>query len=369
MIKRKILIVSKFFYPENSPRSFRATELAKELARQGHKVTVITPRISDIHDKFEIEHKISIRNLGKPRWNNLKLKGTGIERLIRRALVRFPKLLFEFPDIQLIGLIKKALSYEQSYDLLISIAVPHPIHWGVAAVRSGKHPIAKVWVADCGDPYMGQENDSFKVPFYFKYVEKWFCRKADYLSVPTPGAIEGYYPEFRNKIKVIPQGFRFEDIKVKKSLYGRPYPEFAYAGMFIPGRRDPTELLSYLISLTKDFRFHIYTKTPALAKPFTDKSKGRVIIHQPIAREELLYELSGMDFMVNFENIGTKQTPSKLIDYAIIDKPILSVRTGELNTKVVDEFLVKKYQNRYQMIRDSYQIHKVTSKFLALLKN
>ena len=34
------LLVSVSFYPENSPRSFRATELAKELCRQGHKVLV-----------------------------------------------------------------------------------------------------------------------------------------------------------------------------------------------------------------------------------------------------------------------------------------------------------------------------------------
>jgi len=36
----KILIVSNAFYPEISPRSFRTTELAKELSRQGHKDTL-----------------------------------------------------------------------------------------------------------------------------------------------------------------------------------------------------------------------------------------------------------------------------------------------------------------------------------------
>ena len=36
----KILIITQAFYPGISPRSFRATELAKELARQGDDVTV-----------------------------------------------------------------------------------------------------------------------------------------------------------------------------------------------------------------------------------------------------------------------------------------------------------------------------------------
>lgn len=39
---KKILIVTNGYYPKNSPRSFRATEFAKELHRQGHQVTVIT---------------------------------------------------------------------------------------------------------------------------------------------------------------------------------------------------------------------------------------------------------------------------------------------------------------------------------------
>jgi len=36
MERKKILIVSASFYPENSPHSFRTTELTKEFARQQH---------------------------------------------------------------------------------------------------------------------------------------------------------------------------------------------------------------------------------------------------------------------------------------------------------------------------------------------
>ena len=136
--------------------------------------------------------------------------------------------------------------------------------------------------------------------------------------------------------------------------------------MFIPGRRDPTELLSYLITLEKDFRFHIYTKTPMLAKPFADKSKGKIIVHKPVSRMDLLYELSAMDFMVNLENFGAKQTPSKLIDYAIINKPILSIKTGELNTQIINEFLAGNYEHQYKVDKEQYRIEKVVDKFLAL---
>jgi hypothetical protein len=65
---------------------------------------------------------------------------------------------------------------ESGYDLLISIAAPHSIHWGIAWARKDGSPIAGIWIADCGDPFMGKENDTFRPPFYFRYLEKWFCQ-------------------------------------------------------------------------------------------------------------------------------------------------------------------------------------------------
>ena len=363
-----ILLVSNAFYPENSPRSFRTTELAKEFSRQGHQVTVITPWVPE-HDEFAKQHNFTIKDMGKIKWPAIAVKGSGLMRLFRRVVSRLANLLFAYPDIQFIPLLNTTLGQEKGYDLLISIAVPHPIHWGVAGAWRQQNPIARVWAADCGDPYMGQENDSFRPPFYFKYVEKWWCRKADYITVPTMGAKEAYYPEFRDKIKVIPQGFRFEDIRVKDEQGHRPYPVFAYAGMFIPGHRDPKEFLTWLVSLEQEFRFHIYTTTPQWIQPFMKAGKGRVVLHAPVPRQELLYELSGMDFMVNFENAGSKQTPSKLIDYAIINKPVLSVKTGNLDKTVVNEFLQGNYSHSLKIDREQYRIEKVAQQFLSLLNN
>src|SRR5690606_30622624 len=105
----------------------------------------------------------------------------------------------------------------------------------------------KNWIADCGDPFMGNK---FRTrAFYFKYVEKWFCRKADFLSVPIEGAIQAYYPEFKEKIKVIPQGFNFKDFAIPESVPNNPLPTFIYAGTFYPGLRDPTSFLEYLATL------------------------------------------------------------------------------------------------------------------------
>ncbi len=363
----KILIVSNAFSPEVSPRSFRTTELAKEFARQGHKVKVIT-HLADEQKDIANEFGIEFKDLGAHKWKPIGIKGSGLIRLWLRFWSRMLLWFFEYPNVELVILLKQALKDEGGYDLLISIAVPHPVHWGIARLRRKKGDIAKIWVADCGDPYMGQENDTFKPMFYFKFVEKWFCKKADYLAVPTEGAIQAYYPEFHQKIKVIPQGFKFEDIKVLPYHGEAEKIVFGYGGMFIPGRRDPSEFLNFLLQQTDlNYEFHIYTATPQFVQEFANKSNGKIKINTPIKREQLLTTLSAMDFVVNFENVGNKQTPSKLIDYAIIDKPILSIKTGELNENLVKQFLSKRYDSAFQIDNiEKYKIENVVSSFLSL---
>lgn len=361
------MIVSRSFYPDNSPRGFRTTELAKEFARQGHEVTVITPRKGMLHDAFEKEHHLLIKDMGRLSWSVPEIKGTGIQRLFRRAIVRFTGLWFEYPNIELIKLVRSSLKRESGYDLLISIAVPYPVHWGVASIHSEQRKVAKCWVADCGDPYMGAENDSFKRPFYFGLVEKWFSRKADFITVPTQGSLAGYYPEFRPKLKVISQGFRFEDVRVFDGTKVANQPTFGYAGNFIPNKRDPAEFLNHLISLEDDYRFYVYTSRKDLVLPYAARSRGRIIVQDPIPRLEVLFELSKLDFVVNFENAGSRQTPSKLIDYAILGKPVLSVVTGALNETVIAEFLKGNYEGRYFISNpDQYRIENVCKCFMDL---
>ncbi|MCZ8330804.1 MAG: glycosyltransferase [Flavobacterium sp.] len=365
-MSKKILLVSNGFYPENSPRSFRATELAKELVRQGNQVTVITHPRQGV-ETFCQQNGIAFKSLGNLTWAEPTAKGTGIIRLFWRVIVRMSLLLFEYPKIQLVFLVKKALKNETGYDALISIAVPYPIHWGVASIWSKK--IAKVWIADCGDPYMGQENDTFKPAFYFKWVEKWFCKKTDYLTVPTEKSVAGYYPEFHSKIKVIPQGFRFEDVQLFTGEKDNSKVVFGYAGMFIPGRRDPSEFLEFINTVESDkpFEFHIYTTTPQFVQPYI-KNNGRVILKELVPRDKLLFELSKMDFMVNFENVGNTQTPSKLIDYLIIEKPVLSIKYGDLNKQAVHQFLKADYTQKMLLPdRELYRIENVASKFTALI--
>ena len=325
MLVKKILIVSANFFPQISPRSFRTTELAGELARQGHDVTVIFPTGGRDYSQYELDFGLHIRNLGKLKWKEIDIKGGSIELKLRRAVRRGLNLLLEWPKIELMFLVSRMLKSEKGYDLLISIAVPFPIHWGVARVRTKTNKIADIWIADCGDPYMGDTTDSFRKLFYFKFVEKWFCRKADFITVPIEGAKSAYYPEFHKKIHVIPQGFQLDKLKLSEFKKNTNFPVFAYAGGFIPGKRDPGALLNFLSKFDGKFKFVVYTSQAGLLLPYQPLLKEKLEIRNTISREDLLAVLCGMDFLINLDNNTHTQLPSKLIDYSITGRPVLNV--------------------------------------------
>lgn len=365
MNKKKILIVSACFFPENSPRSFRTTELANEFARQGHEVVVCFPAGGADYSSYEMDHHLRIRDLGSLKWKSIELKGGTIQFALRRVIRRLLLNLFEWPDIELLFKVARLLKSESNYDILISVAAPHPIHWGVAKARRRDHEIARVWVADCGDPYMGDRMDTFRKLFYFKYLEKWFCRKADFITIPVKQAITGYYREFHEKIRIVPQGFRFDKSYLTDNVWNDPV-RFAYAGNLIPVKRDPKPFLEYLCSIEKDFRFVLFTSKVELILPYKEKLKDKLLIRDYVPRDLLLPELASMDFLVNFDNNTSVHSPSKLIDYALTGRPILNIK-ADFDPCIVSAFLNRDYSHAYVVENmEQYNIEKVATDFLSL---
>lgn len=372
MDKKKILIVSRSFYPENSPRSFRTTELAKEFARQGHQVSIILPERTFDMETFKSSYpNISIKEFGPLKFKPVILKGNGLLRLIRKIIQRTGALLFEYPDIQLLFQLPKVLIKGSGFDLLISIAAPHPVHWGVSRAIKKNPDLTKIWVADCGDPYMGVTLETFRKPFYFKYFEKDFCRRADFITVPTEGATDAYYPEFRKKIKIIPQGFDFSETLKENNGINNEVPTFAYAGsLATKGVRCPFLVLEYLKTVKQDFRFHIFSgAVNGILSGYKPSFGGKLIVHEKLDRLLLLNELKKMDFLVNFDNGTSKQLPSKLIDYALTQRPILNIYPLNPDYTLFDQFLKQDYSRQYYVNNlERYNIKNVVSEFIQLAK-
>jgi len=365
--KKKILLISNGFFPEISPRSFRATELAIEFARQGHDVTVYSKYRDYNYIEFLSRNKLKFHMWSKSKYLNFpEFKGK-VGKLITRSIKRFLLMLIEYPAIEDMFKVKNALKGESDYDLLISFAVPFPVHWGVTWARTKKHPISKVWISDCGDPYMGNLTDSFKKLFYFKYVEKWWCRKTDYISIPVESARPAYYKEFHSKIVVIPQGFNINDINIKGLYVQNPVPTFAYTGMFIPGVRDPREFLDHLVTINQPFKFFIYTKDLSLLQPYRDSLKENLIINDYIPRKELIIKIAKMDFLVNFDNNTNIQIPSKLIDYKFSGRPVFNI-PANFDVDIFNEFLNGNYTHAHEIGNISqFDIRNIALKFTSIV--
>ena len=367
-VQKKILIVSQAFFPENSPRSLRTTELVKEFARTGHNVTIITPRIESSHGAFEKEYGVEIKNMGNYSWKSITIKGKGIEMLLRRLVFRFSNLLFEYPSIQLLWLVKKVLKIESGYDLMISVAVPYPVHWGVAAVRTKANPIASVWIADCGDPYMGLETDTFKKVFYFSYLDRSFLKGADYVAVPIKEAINAYYKEFHYKFRVIPQGFTFPAII--NSSKDKKRPVFIYSGNVTSYTHYALPFFRYLVTLDIDFEFKIFTTTPEIFTDSLGAIQDKLTIKEYVDRAVLIQEFADADFLLHFPYEKNTQRSLKLIDYWYSERPVLHFDNTENARQLLVEFLHLNFIHAVPNPSiDDYRIEHVCEQFLALSSN
>lgn len=370
---KKILIVSHGFYPETTPRAMRATELAKEFARQGHTVTVITtPKAKEIFgfgqkNGFEIKLAEPV-NTAEINW----VTKNKFIYLLNRIIIRLSILLLEYPSIKLMPAIARTLKKETTaYDLLISIAVPHPVHWGVAKAWANMKELnpACTWVADCGDPFFLDKNDTFRKPFYFKYIEKWFMRKADIVTVPIEEAKNAYFKEFHTKIKVIPQGLSFPEIK-RKTDHKNEVPTFAYFGAISPYIHAYKPFFSLLNQIKQPFLFIIYTNELGIYhNHLSSETLKKCHINPYLKREELLQQVCHVDFLLHFPYQVNTQSSLKLVDYDYLKKPVISY-AGATDDAKFNAFLSGDYNAKETLVDyKQFDIKHIAERFIQVIKN
>ncbi|MGQ3088132.1 hypothetical protein, partial [Flavobacterium sp.] len=133
------------------------------------------------------------------------------------------------------------------------------------------------------------------------------------------------------------------------------------------GRRDPRPFIDHLLSKGYDFKFVIYTKANELFAGYKDIIGDKLVLKNYIPREELLFELSKMDFLINFDNRNEVQLPSKIIDYALTTRPILNVDAYDIDEKAIEQFFAGKYEAAAMKINpEDYNIKTVAGKFIKL---
>lgn len=288
---------------------------------------------------------------------------TIVDKVLGRLLGRF-----EFPLFEFYYRIPEIIRSEKRFDALISIAAPHHIHWGCAkAKKDYPQKFPQTWIADCGDPFMKNGTTKEHLATFEKY-ERHFCKECNYITVPISQAIDAYYSEYRDKIRVIPQGFDFDLDNLQRKVVDNPVPTFAFAGMFYADIRNPKLFLEYLCTIEKPFKFIVYTRYNNLIKEYKERLGDKLDIRQSIPRKELIEELRTMDFLVNIKNENSpNQLPSKLIDYGIANRPILDISPSQPNANEINEFMCGDYSNGLHIANlKDYHISTVVDKFEEL---
>lgn len=360
----KILIISRNTYPHQSPRGFRTAELSEELVRQGHEVVVYSITGKYDYTQYVAETGVQIKSiptLFDKNTNDKSLKQNLLDRILLRL---FSRSLF-FPDIELMFRVPKIIEKEKEIDILITVAFPHTIHWG-AALYKKHHPakFPRLWISDCGDPYF--LNPFFKAPKYFKKYEMLSCRLTDFITIPTKDSIDGYFKEFHNKIRVIPQGFDFMKTPIDKYEPNKVVT-FAFAGAVYDGKRDPRPFMEHLLQSNLEYKFIMYLRSP-LEERFITASNNRIEYRLNYKRQDIIWECSRVDFLINVTNPTTVQSPSKLIDYGITARPVLDISTSfdEADKQCFNSFFNGDYSKAHPIKVEDYRIEKIAKAFINL---
>ena len=106
-----------------------------------------------------------------------------------------------------------------------------------------------------------------------------------------------------------------------------------FAGSFVKIIREPEPVLSLLLSILDkvgdDLCFHFYVPDRTQFQKYQEESNGRLCFHNYVNHDELYKILAECYMLLNVGNYGTKQMPSKTIEYVSFRKPLLFFHKGE----------------------------------------
>ena len=370
----KVLLVSYFYYPENTPRAFRANELVKSFTKKGHDITLLLPN-KQVYENNTYPPNVKTIFVGKliPNSSSKNKSQSSLVKKLREIgfLIKyyfFPLSFFgNFTNDAFNALVK----LDQRFDLIFSNSFPFVTHLALAKAMKYNENLSKasVKIAEYSDPFTKQKHK--KVLPLYAWLEKKVLSNFNYISIPTEKAKVSFLRyKTENKIIVLPQAYDLSSLSLP-DYTPNSIPTFAYAGMFYQGMRDPSFLFEYLTKLKTDFKFIVYTRFPNdfFLLKYRKKLGDKIQVKVNIPREELIQELAQTDFLVNIDNDSTNQLPSKLIDYAITKRPIFSASSQSFSSKIFDDFLAGNYENKLQVDLSKHDITTITDKIEGLLND
>ena len=266
----RILIISNYFSPGNSPRSLRWTAIAEYWAKNGDEVYVVS-KAQNCVKRYEKENQVEIYRVGLDfsRVKSLISNEATLKKSIKfhfnikEVFLRIIKVLWRFfywPDSSMFWIFpayikSRNLLRNKNFDLLITVSHPFSSHLVGLLLKKDK---SIKWVADSGDPYsLELESPANNLLIWKKlnlFVERKLLHEVDLFSVTTDTTLNLYelnFEKLSNKIIVIPPLYRPVKFDNTKSFTNQNKILFLYVGTFYQTTRPPVVLIDFFEKVIK----------------------------------------------------------------------------------------------------------------------
>lgn len=335
----KILIVSQRFYPEN----FRINDIALELKRRGHDITVLTglPNYPEgtIYSGYEKAHKKTSEDY------------QGIKIIRAKEIGRRNNMIFRFLNYYSFPFYanRKVRHLDKDFDVVL-VNQLSPIMMAYPAIKYKKHNNCKLimyemdlWPESLLAGGVGSKSLLYR---YYKNVSRRIYSKMDKILTTSQGHVE-YIKSLTglDNVSYLPQ--YSEDIygKLESNLTRGSRFIFSFTGNI--GKAQNLETLIKSCELLKrnninDFLIYIVgegTEKDCLNRLVKESGLDNIVFTGKKTLDEVIayYALSHvMIISLEDKSYARLTVPGKLQGYMYAGKPILSFASGETNNIVIE---------------------------------
>ena len=336
----RFLFVVDRFYPDVSANTVCCDNLLKQFKSLGHQVDVLTIKKNfgdnDIDDydgssvfRLDTYHFYWTKKLKKDNWLKIPAFIRKIIGFCYSVKAKFnPYALKGYLDTVNVNKLYKTISIvaTEPYDGMLSFTEPFALQ--PICKKLMKKGIAKKWCTYMLDAF---EFNAFhkKVKFKkrVKIANAMFKDNAKIFAVDGvfyESDLKGYVPSYKEKVIYTHQPMLTN--KGVETVNNGSEVKIVYAGLFYADIRRPNEMLEVLSNLPKGYQIDIYGDgcediVNEKSKLFT---KAKLNRNGRISHAECLTKIAQSNILINLGNKGSKQLPSKVIEYIGFGKPIIN---------------------------------------------
>ena len=368
--RKRFLIISYSYTPFLNPRSFRWTAIAEKWVQQGGKVDLVCSWLPGL-SRCEVVNGVQVHRVGggiieilrskfsqesksasedKNSTNSSIVKKSRFKSLIMTAVRLIHDIFWKnlyWPDYACTWIgpaSNKALELcrTENYSAIISVSDPFSSHLAGRKVKSDYPQV--IWLVDIGDPFCFRDDIPVNNLKLYKNlnikVEREIFKEADSISVtcqPTADEYVELFPEFKNKIEVIPP---LLSITPGQKRAGSFFPasnslRILYIGTLYRSIRSPEFLLKLFAMLSQQnpgnrIELHFVgaiNRCEDLFEQYRQLIGNQIFLHGQVDRDSATCAMEEADLLVNIGNGNRYQLPSKIVEYASLGKPILNLST------------------------------------------